>query len=142
MKRLLIIVLLAVPMAWAQEGLDAEQTQRFQNLIEELRCLVCQNQSIAESNAGLATDLRAQVTEQIRAGKSDAEIKAYLQARYGDFVLYNPPLTAKTAVLWVGPFVLVLAVLVAVILRLRRKPDDTAEVAVDRAALNKMLDDA
>lgn len=142
MKRVLIMLLLAAPLAWAQEGLDAEQTQRFQNLIEELRCLVCQNQSIAESNAGLATDLRAQVTEQIAAGKSDAEIKAYLQARYGDFVLYNPPLTAKTVVLWAGPFVLVFGVLIAVVLRLRGRPADAPEAAVDRAALNKMLDDA
>lgn len=142
MKHVLILLLLAVPLAWAQVGLDAEQTQRFQNLIEELRCLVCQNQSIAESNAGLATDLRAQVTEQIAAGKTDAEIKTYLQARYGDFVLYNPPLTAKTVVLWAGPFVLVLGVLLAVVLRLRRRPDSDAEADVDRAALKKMLDDA
>ena len=140
MRRLLLALLLAVPMAWAQEGLDAEQTQRFQNLIEELRCLVCQNQSIAESNAGLATDLRAQVTEQISAGKTDAEIKTYLQARYGDFVLYNPPLTAKTAVLWAGPFVLVFIVLGFVVLRLR-KPAEQGEEAVDRSALQKMLDD-
>ena len=142
MKHVLILLLLAVPLAWAQVGLDAEQTQRFQNLIEELRCLVCQNQSIAESNAGLATDLRAQVTEQIAAGTTDAEIKTYLQARYGDFVLYNPPLTAKTVVLWAGPFVLVLGVLLAVVLRLRRRPDSDAEADVDRAALKKMLDDA
>ena len=142
MKHVLILLLLAVPLAWAQVGLDAEQTQRFQNLIEELRCLVCQNQSIAESNAGLATDLRAQVTEQIAAGKTDAEIKTYLQARYGDFVLYNQPLTAKTVVLWAGPFVLVLGVLLAVVLRLRRRPDSDAEADVDRAALKKMLDDA
>lgn len=142
MKRFLVMLLLAAPLVWAQEGLDAEQTQRFQSLIEELRCLVCQNQSIAESNAGLATDLRAQVTEQIVAGKTDAEIKAYLQARYGDFVLYNPPLTAKTVVLWAGPFVLVLGVLLAVVLRLRHRPEDQTDADVDRAALKRMLDDA
>ncbi|MBR9813062.1 cytochrome c-type biogenesis protein CcmH [bacterium] len=141
MKRWLFVLLLAAPLAVAQEGLNPEQTQRFQNLIEELRCLVCQNQSIAESNAGLATDLRAQVTEQIQAGKTDAEIKAYLQARYGDFVLYNPPLTAKTIVLWVGPFVLVLGVLIAVIVQLRRRPETEPDEQVDRAALKKMLDE-
>lgn len=141
MKRWLFALLLATPLAFAQEGLNPEQTQRFQDLIEELRCLVCQNQSIAESNAGLATDLRAQVTEQIQAGKTDAEIKAYLQARYGDFVLYNPPLTAKTIVLWVGPFVLVLGVLIAVIVQLRRRPETEPDEQVDRAALKKMLDE-
>lgn len=141
MKRWLFVLLLAAPLAVAQEGLNPEQTQRFQDLIEELRCLVCQNQSIAESNAGLATDLRAQVTEQIQAGKTDAEIKAYLQARYGDFVLYNPPLTAKTIVLWVGPFVLVLGVLIAVVVQLRRRPETEPDEQVDRAALKKMLDE-
>lgn len=124
----------------AQEGLDAEQTQRFQALIEELRCLVCQNQSIAESNAGLANDLRRQVTDMIAAGKSDDEIKTYLQARYGDFVLYNPPLTAKTVVLWVGPFVLVLGVLIWLLPRLRRTPSEVTADPVDRDALKQLLD--
>lgn len=142
MKRMLLLMaglLLSLGVV-AQEGLDPEQTQRFQELIEELRCLVCQNQSIAESNAGLANDLRRQVTDMIAAGKTDAEIKAYLQQRYGDFVLYNPPLSAKTVVLWAGPFVLILGVLVWLVPRLRRTPALERQDAVDRDALKQLLD--
>ncbi len=75
-------------------------------LTAELRCLVCQNQSLADSHADLAIDLKNQVRSQMQAGKSDAEIRDYMVARYGDFVLYRPPLKPTTALLWAGPFVL------------------------------------
>jgi cytochrome c-type biogenesis protein CcmH len=78
------------------------------NLANELRCLVCQNQSIAESNAELAVDLRRQIDEQIGAGKTDREILDFMVARYGDFVLYRPPVRASTLLLWGGPLVLLL----------------------------------
>src|SRR5204863_3476570 len=74
----------------------------------ELRCLVCQNQTLAESNAPLAVDLRNQVREQLAAGKSEDEVKAWLVARYGDFVLYKPPFKASTLLLWLGPFLFLL----------------------------------
>jgi cytochrome c-type biogenesis protein CcmH len=74
----------------------------------ELRCLVCQNQTIADSQAPLAVDLRNQIREQLKSGKSEQEIKDYMAARYGDFVLYRPPLKATTVALWLGPFVLLL----------------------------------
>jgi cytochrome c-type biogenesis protein CcmH len=80
----------------------------FKQLIEELRCLVCQNQSLADSDAELAHDLRAEVYEMIQAGKSDDEIIEFLVARYGDFVLYNPPVKPSTYLIWFGPFVLLL----------------------------------
>ncbi|MFO1301346.1 MAG: cytochrome c-type biogenesis protein [Burkholderiaceae bacterium] len=83
-----------------------EQRDRYHRLAEELRCLVCQNQTLADSNAELAADLRHQVENQILAGRSDDEIKAYLVQRYGDFVLYRPPMQRSTWLLWLGPFAL------------------------------------
>jgi cytochrome c-type biogenesis protein CcmH len=78
---------------------------RFKSMSAELRCLVCQNQSLADSDADLAQDLRRELHEMITAGQSNDEIKAFMVARYGDFILYNPPFTARTAVLWIAPFV-------------------------------------
>jgi cytochrome c-type biogenesis protein CcmH len=102
---------------------DPRVEQRLKDLGEQLRCLVCQNQTIAESNAGLALDLRNQIRAQVAAGRSDDEIRAYMVARYGDFVLYRPPLKATTVLLWIGPFALLgvgIAVLVWVVLRRKR----------------------
>ena len=92
------------PPAGTTDPLDA----RLKKLETELRCLVCQNQTLADSNADLADDLRREVRELALAGKSDAEIKSYLVARYGDFVLYNPPVKATTWLLWFGPFAMLL----------------------------------
>lgn len=85
---------------------DPAQETRLKQLSEELRCLVCQNQSLADSNAELAVDLRNQVRDQIELGKSDQQIKDYLVQRYGDFVLYKPPMQSNTTLLWFGPFAL------------------------------------
>ena len=85
-----------------------EQEQRYQLLIKELRCLVCQNQNLADSNADLAKDLREKTYQMIKAGSSDGDIIEYMVNRYGDFVLYRPPLKWSTVVLWIGPFVLLL----------------------------------
>lgn len=93
---------------------------RFHSLISELRCLVCQNQSIAESNAPLAADLRDQVRAQIAQGRSDQQIAAFLTDRYGDFVLYRPPFRLRTLVLWLGPFVALLLAALAATLYIRR----------------------
>jgi cytochrome c-type biogenesis protein CcmH len=82
---------------------DAKVEQRLKALAEELRCLVCQNQTIADSNAPLALDLRNQIRTQIAAGRSDAQIRDYMVERYGDFVLYRPPFKASTLALWLGP---------------------------------------
>lgn len=86
-----------------------EQQQRYDYLTKELRCLVCQNQNLAESHADLAQDLREEVQKMILAGKSNDEIIDYLVARYGDFVLYDPPVKESTWLLWFAPFVLLLA---------------------------------
>ncbi len=106
---------------------DAVRQARYEHLTQELRCLVCQNQSIADSNASLAGDLRREVKEMIAAGKSDDDIKAFLTARYGDFVLYEPPLSARTVLLWAAPGLLVLLTVGAatrVILRRSKAPID------------------
>jgi cytochrome c-type biogenesis protein CcmH len=86
--------------------LDPAGQARLKALSEELRCLVCQNQTLADSNADLAIDLRNQVHELIAAGRSDAQIRQYMVERYGDFVLYKPPVQGNTALLWGGPFAL------------------------------------
>lgn len=85
---------------------DAAFDARLKKLESELRCLVCQNQTLADSNATLAEDLRREVRDLALAGRSDDEIRAYLVARYGDFVLYDPPLKRTTWLLWIGPFAL------------------------------------
>lgn len=85
---------------------DPVAAKREVELAKQLRCLVCQNETIADSRAGLAVDLRNKLREQMAAGKSDAEIIAFMTERYGDFVLYRPPLKATTVLLWVGPFLL------------------------------------
>jgi len=100
---------------------DRAEEQRFQNLARQLRCLVCQNESLADSSADLAKDLRNEVFEQMRQGKSDAEIKTYLTARYSDFVLYNPPLRGGTILLWFGPLVVLLGGAIAVVVIVRRR---------------------
>ncbi len=87
---------------------DAKQQARYQALTNELRCLVCQNESIAGSSSELAQDLRAQVAEQIKTGKSDAEIRTYMTERYGDFILYRPLNAGKTRLLWLAPILLLL----------------------------------
>jgi cytochrome c-type biogenesis protein CcmH len=88
--------------AFSAESLD----KRVAALADELRCLVCQNQTLAESNAPLAVDLRNQIREQLAGGASEGEVRAFMVARYGDFVLYKPPFKASTAALWLGPFAL------------------------------------
>ena len=88
--------------------------ERYHKLTNELRCLVCQNQTVADSNAGLAVDLRNQVANQISAGKTDDEILTYMEERYGEFVLYNPQMSMENLGLWIGPFVVVvIAILIA-----------------------------
>lgn len=100
---------------------DSTEELRFQSLARELRCLVCQNQNLADSHAGLAGDLRREVLEQMRAGKSDAQIKDYLVARYSQFVLYDPPLSGSTWLLWFGPLLALIAGAAVVVVIVRRR---------------------
>lgn len=93
---------------------------RFKQLAAELRCVVCQNQNLAESSAGLAGDLRLQVAEQIRLGRSDPEIRQFMVERYGEFVLYRPAYSLDNAGLWLGPVVLVLVIAALAVRTVRR----------------------
>ena len=102
------VVLVFQSLAAAQETKGPSEA-RVKALAEELRCLVCQNQTIADSNAPLALDLRNQIRGQIAEGRSDDQIRGYMVDRYGDFVLYRPPFKATTALLWLGPPLLILA---------------------------------
>jgi cytochrome c-type biogenesis protein CcmH len=133
----LLAALLCAPLLQAREAplvaVDENVERRLNAIAEELRCLVCQNESLAASRAELALDLKREVREQIKAGKTDAEIRDFMVKRYGDFVLYRPPLKESTLLLWIGPFVLLVAgfAVVAIFVRRRRaaqavalSPDD------------------
>lgn len=110
---------------------DIEQV-RFQRLVAELRCTVCQNQNLADSNAELAKDLRSKVFEMMQEGRSDDQIKQFLVERYGDFVLYNPPVKPTTWVLWFGPGLVVLIGALYIVASIRRRaralPADAAGI--------------
>ncbi|MCC6211000.1 MAG: cytochrome c-type biogenesis protein CcmH [Burkholderiales bacterium] len=123
------VVLFALFMLFSLAGI-ANEEQRIRQLEEKLRCLVCQNQSLADSNAELAGDLRKQVREQVAAGRSDEQIVEYLVQRYGDFVRYDPPFKAATALLWAGPFLLLAAGAVILVIVLRRRRDAPEEAAL------------
>lgn len=107
-----------------------EDAERYRELTNELRCLVCQNQTIADSNADLAVDLREQVAAFIKEGRSNEEIISYLTDRYGDFVLYRPPVKSTTWLLWTGPFILLAIALLSMVFILRKRshmPEDPVE---------------
>ena len=148
MKKLIMLLLFA-GLGTAFAGVEvhqfeqADQEQQYNRLIAELRCLVCQNQNLADSNAELAQDLRQEVYEMIQNGASDQEIINFMVARYGDFVLYRPPFKTTTAFLWVGPFIILIAgfVILLVFIRKRRQLGavelDETEHARARELLNQ-----
>lgn len=128
MKRFAVQLLLLVSLTCAVAAQtaqplaeDPELEKRLLALSQELRCLVCQNETLAESRAGLAEDLRREIREQMKAGKTDQEIIAFLTARYGDFVLYRPRVTPTTYLLWFGPFVLLAIGLVFLYRQLKQR---------------------
>ena len=136
-------LLFAVFLLFSLPGISSESTeQRIRQLEEKLRCLVCQNQSLADSNAELAGDLRREVRDQVAAGRSDDEIVSYLVQRYGDFVLYEPPFKATTALLWVGPFLLFAAAVGFLLFAVRRRrnaPQEPALVPDEKRLVERVL---
>jgi len=118
----------ATPLSFA----DTTEEKRFHALVSELRCVMCQNQSLADSNAQIAVDLRREVLELMRKGKSDEEIKDFLVARYGEFVLYRPQVESKTWLLWFGPALVLLAGGIVVVGAVRRRSRPSAQAADDR----------
>jgi cytochrome c-type biogenesis protein CcmH len=114
MKRIILLLTVLISLFGATLAKDAQPNedpkieQRMKILTEQLRCMVCQNETLADSRADLAENLRKEIREQIKAGKNDQEIIAFLTQRYGDYVLYNPPVKKTTYLLWFGPFVLLI----------------------------------
>ena len=124
MKRYFVLLLLFLSMiVMAETGQNADPVveARLKSLSVELRCLVCQNQTLADSSAPLAEDLRNEIREQIQKGMTDKEITDYLVSRYGDFVRYRPPVNAKTYVLWLGPVVILVLGILALFFTLKRR---------------------
>lgn len=121
----LFCLLMSVSLVGAKEAtpmaVDPEMEKIVNEISAELRCLVCQNQTIADSSAGLAVDLKNQVREMVKTGKSQEDIVDYMVKRYGDFVLYRPPMKATTVLLWVGPFLLLLIGLTILVVNLRKR---------------------
>jgi len=142
MRWLLVIILLIPCLAAAEEArplADNPQVEaRLKHLAVELRCLVCQNQTLADSNAPLAEDLRREVREMIAKDMSDREIIDFLVQRYGDFVLYRPPWKASTTLLWLGPFLLLIAGATALVLVLRKRQKKLVDVTLSEAEHNRV----
>lgn len=135
---LFLLVLATLPLAViAKEAqpsaADPVLEERVMRLSKELRCLVCQNETLADSRADLAEDLRDQIREQMKAGKSDKQIIAYLTERYGKFILYNPPIDPTTYLLWFGPFVLLLAGLAVLFRYLKQRRELIIETPLSAA---------
>jgi len=134
------VALLLVLLSTGSLG-DEALERRVTGLAHELRCLVCQNQTIADSNAPLAVDLRNQIREQLAAGKSDGDVIDFMVARYGDFVLYRPPLKATTILLWTGPFLFMVLGLFFLFRFLRRRQVPAPQLSeAERARAAKLLE--
>lgn len=138
---LIALLFVCTPLAWAVDATppfpDPAQQARYERLVRDLRCLVCQNESVADSNAMLAADLRREVRDLMVAGKSDDEIRAFMTERYGDFVLYRPPLVPRTWLLWATPALFLAAALFAVFRIVSRR---ARAARADPAALDEEAD--
>ncbi len=144
MKKLLLCLFFLSQSVYAEIEIYQFKTPelelRYQNLTEELRCLVCQNQNIADSHAELAQDLRRKVYEKLNAGESNAQIIDYMTERYGDFVLYRPPFNVKTLILWLAPVLTILLGCIGFWSLLKRHKDKEPELsASEREKLNALL---
>lgn len=142
---LLLAALLAMPVWAAIEPLefdDPQQQTRYRLLIDELRCPTCQNQNIAESNAPLANDLRQRVHLMITEGHDDHDIRAYMVQRYGDFITYRPPVRPLTWILWFGPFIVLIGVVIALAIWIRRRNREPLPQldGSDRERLSRLLE--
>jgi cytochrome c-type biogenesis protein CcmH len=145
-RRCIVALTLVCVAAAAQEARplaeDPALEARVLAIAEELRCLVCQNETIAASHADLAVDLRKQIRQQLQQGQNEAQILDFMVQRYGDFVLYRPPLKASTWLLWGGPFLLLVVAVVVLRLNIRRRRAHTAPLRDDEAErLRRLLGD-
>lgn len=137
----LVLFLVSPLTVWAKEAIpvaeDPEIEKRMLALTVDLRCLVCQNESIADSRAEFSNDIRREIREQIKANKTDKEIVQFLVDRYGDFVLYNPPMKPTTILLWFGPVILFMIGLGSLVVYLRRRRLQIEDVALSPEQLNE-----
>jgi cytochrome c-type biogenesis protein CcmH len=141
---LLLLVLWVVPLQAAIEAYEFESEQMeadYNKLVYELRCLVCQNQNLADSDAELAQDLRRETYEMLKQGKSPEEVTEFMVTRYGDFVLYRPQFKSTTYLLWLGPFLLLLLVLYLLVRRLRNAQKPVEVDAAAMAQAKQLLED-
>ncbi len=140
---LLLILLMSPGLSWSKQAIpmaeDPEVEKRMLALTEDLRCLVCQNESIADSRADFSNDIRREIREQIQANKTDKEIIEFLVDRYGDFVLYNPPMKPTTILLWFGPLILFIVAVWSLIayLRSRSRRVQIEEITLSEAQQKK-----
>ncbi|CZF77237.1 MULTISPECIES: cytochrome c-type biogenesis protein [Grimontia] len=151
MKRFLLAIMLAASAAFSVSAAievyefdTPEQEEAFKKLGKELRCPKCQNNNIADSNAGLAQDLRLKVYEMLKQGKNEDEIVDYMVDRYGNFVTYNPPVTASTFILWAGPALFVVGGFTVLVMRSRKPKVKTAKAELDseeQARLDALLNE-
>jgi len=136
-----LLVLIAPTIVWAKEAIpvaeNLEVEKRMLKLTENLRCLVCQNETIADSRADFSNDIRREIREQIKVNKSDQEIIQFMVDRYGDFVLYDPPMKPTTLLLWFGPVALFLVGFGALVMYLRRRREQIEDVPLSEAQLKK-----
>jgi cytochrome c-type biogenesis protein CcmH len=151
-RALILLAMLWIAPALVQEAVaqeaqlaDPQLEQRARDLSREIRCVVCQSQSVADSDADIAKEVRVIIREQIAAGKSDREIQDYLVARYGDFVLFDPPFKASTYVLWLGPFAILLLAAIGVAVFFRRRAQEPARArdlsADEHSRVVRLLED-
>lgn len=148
MKKLVsifLLALLAAPVV-AKEAVSLDDPdvdrERFKSLTSELRCQKCQNQTIWDSKAGLADDMKRLVRDQMKQGKSDEEIIDFMVTRYGDFIRYKPAMDAKNMLLWIGPFVLLIIGIVMLFVQIRKRREDTTDAplsAEDAARVDELL---
>ncbi len=148
MKKLFLplLVLLSLVSLSSQAAIDAyqfddpEKEALYKKLVKELRCTVCQNQDIGDSNAGLAQDLRRKTYEMVSAGKDEDFVLDYMAQRYGDFVLYRPRLQSNTLLLWIGPFIILIVAVFLLLKFIRRSEDEIPLSETDREAAEQLLE--
>ena len=142
LRLMLVFCMLQISSTWAREARpmqnDAVAEAQVQRLSEQLRCLVCQNQTLADSNADLAQDLKQEIREMAAKGMSDQAIIDYLVARYGDFVRYRPPLKSTTLLLWLGPFALLFAGGIGLFITLRRREKSIVDAPLNVDEVRKV----
>lgn len=143
-KLLIFVLILLLPLLSVGNAqvisVAPEYEERYEHLLSELRCLVCQNQTVAESPADLSNDLRVEVKEMLEKGETDQEILDFMSDRYGDFVLYNPPVKPRTYILWVGPFLLLFGAIIFALMLVNKRTKDVVDKTLNKNEKQRLKD--